>query len=162
MNFSIYIASLSHYNNGELVGKWLDIRDLNPQEIQESILDYMEELGVEEWAIHDHENLDLFYSEYGMNWNQVCDFIKISKAYSYKLAKAYFLSFDEFSFEHLESVYMGKYDSESDFAQTYLEDTGQLSSIPENLRNYFDYDSFARDLFLTDFSYDNGFVFINI
>ena len=26
-----------------------------------------------------------------------------------------------------------------------MEDTGQLNALPENLRNYFDYEAFARD-----------------
>ena len=35
-----------------------------------------------------------------------------------------------------------------EYAENYLEETGMLDQIPENLRYYFDYDAFARDLVL--------------
>jgi len=36
----------------------------------------------------------------------------------------------------------------TEYAESYLEDTGLLDQIPENLRFYFDTDSFARDMVL--------------
>jgi antirestriction protein len=36
--------------------------------------------------------------------------------------------------------------STSDFAYQLLEDTGALNDMPENLRNYFDYKAYGRDL----------------
>jgi len=35
-----------------------------------------------------------------------------------------------------------------EYAESYIEDTGLLNEIPENLRYYFDTESFARDLVL--------------
>ncbi|VAX08024.1 hypothetical protein MNBD_ALPHA03-2006 [hydrothermal vent metagenome] len=35
-----------------------------------------------------------------------------------------------------------------EYAESYLEDTGLLDQIPENLRFYFDIESFARDMIL--------------
>ena len=57
-----------------------------------------------------------------------------------------------------ESAYMGRYDSEEEYAQQYIDDTGLLDSVPENLRYYFDVKSFARDLFM-DYYFDDGYVF---
>lgn len=42
-------------------------------------------------------------------------------------------------------VYVGTYDNEIDWAYEYIDDTGMLDSMPENLRNYFDYAAFLRD-----------------
>ena len=36
------------------------------------------------------------------------------------------------------------------YAEELVDDTGMLDSLPENLRHYFDYARFARDLFMFD------------
>jgi hypothetical protein len=58
-----------------------------------------------------------------------------------------------------ESAYMGQYDSEQAYADQYIDDTGMLSEMPEHLQCYFDYEAFARDLFMCDYYFDSGFVF---
>ncbi len=40
----------------------------------------------------------------------------------------------------------GRGNSLSDWVSDWLDETGELNAIPENLRNYFDYDAYARDL----------------
>lgn len=45
-------------------------------------------------------------------------------------------------------------------AEELLEETGQLSEIPENLRYYFDYEKYARDIRLGgDMCESNGHFF---
>ena len=58
-----------------------------------------------------------------------------------------------------ESAYMGRYDSEQAFAEQYIDDTGLLSEMPENLLCYFDVEHFASDLFMGDYYFDDGYVF---
>lgn len=47
--------------------------------------------------------------------------------------------------EQAREAFQGKYDSEEDWARNFLDDTGQLESIPEDLRYYFDFEAYARD-----------------
>jgi hypothetical protein len=54
---------------------------------------------------------------------------------------------------------MGCYDSEQEYAEALLEETGELNEIPEHLRYYFDYESYASDLFINDYLFIDGFVF---
>ena len=57
-------------------------------------------------------------------------------------------------------AYAGQYDSEIDYAQQYVDDTGMLDAAPELVRMYFDYEAFARDIFISDLAYgDKGHVF---
>ncbi|MDF1848269.1 MAG: antirestriction protein ArdA [Parvibaculaceae bacterium] len=49
--------------------------------------------------------------------------------------------------DRLDDVYLFE-GSALEYAENYLEDTGLLDQIPENLRFYFDTESFARDLLL--------------
>jgi antirestriction protein len=44
-----------------------------------------------------------------------------------------------------QEAFTGKFDSEEDWAANYWEETGLLESIPESLRNYIDYEQYARD-----------------
>ena len=60
-----------------------------------------------------------------------------------------------------EDAYEGEYDSELDYIYQYVEDTGMLDGISENVRIYFDYEAFARDVFITDLSFCSGYVFRN-
>jgi hypothetical protein len=63
------------------------------------------------------------------------------------------------SLDSFQDAYRGKADDETKFAEDWLEETGQLDEIPEHLRFYFDYEAFARDLFINDFYLHNGYVF---
>ena len=45
----------------------------------------------------------------------------------------------------LEERYQGGWRSLEDWAESFMEDTGQLQGMPENLRCYFDFERFARD-----------------
>lgn len=50
--------------------------------------------------------------------------------------------------------WQGAFKSETDFAYNLLEETGQLSEIPEWAQSYFDYESYARSLNIGgDFSF---------
>ena len=50
-----------------------------------------------------------------------------------------------------EDAYHGEHDSQLAFTEELIEDMGWLSDMPEHLRSYFDYDTYTRDLFITDF-----------
>jgi antirestriction protein len=58
--------------------------------------------------------------------------------------------------ERARDAYAGQFNTWEDWATEYLESTGALESIPENLRNYFDFAAYGRDaecggdLFKTD------------
>lgn len=52
--------------------------------------------------------------------------------------------------------YQGQYDDEEDFAYEIIE---ECYDLPEFAKTYFDYEKFARDLFMCDYWFDDGFVF---
>ena len=58
--------------------------------------------------------------------------------------------------EAIMDAYYGQYESELEFAYDMAENTMQ---IPAEIEPYFDYEKYARDLFITDFIFENGFVF---
>lgn len=60
----------------------------------------------------------------------------------------------------IEDAYYGEFDDWTDFAHHLMEETGDLDSIPESLRNYFDFEKFGNDLSY-DFFESNGHFFRN-
>jgi antirestriction protein len=55
-----------------------------------------------------------------------------------------------------EDDYQGKYRSEEDYAYEVVE---ECYDLPEFAKTYFDYEKFASDLFISDYWYEDGFVF---
>lgn len=73
---------------------------------------------------------------------------------------AYKENFDG-DYNDFQNRYQGEYESEEDDTEQLVEDTGMLAGVPDNLKYYFDYKAFARDLFIGDYTFNNGFVFSN-
>lgn len=63
--------------------------------------------------------------------------------------------------ENAEDAYLGTFDSPAEFAEDLMEQTGGLEAIPENLRYYFDFEKFARDLLMDGYCEHGGHYFSN-
>ena len=65
--------------------------------------------------------------------------------------------------DDFEEAYCGEWDSEEDFARHIVEECYNLEKMMGSLANYFDYEAFARELFMYDYSMGaNNHVFRNI
>jgi len=53
--------------------------------------------------------------------------------------------------EKYAEAFAGVWGSEVDFAENLADDLGYISEMPDHLRYYFDYEAFARDLFIGDY-----------
>lgn len=158
LNPQIYVACLASYNNGVLHGAWIDATQ-EPDDISEAIQDLVLKTSkipdAEEYAIHDYDDfpgLDLGESadletvsmhaqmlvKHGMAWSD----------YATNVGTKYATE------DGFDESFCGEYPSAEDYAEQLLDDCGDLNALPENLRRYFDYAKFARDL-----SYD-GYSFI--
>lgn len=60
-----------------------------------------------------------------------------------------------------EEAYCGEWNSEQEFAEDLAVNTGLLDEMPDHLQVYFDWQMWARDLFMTDYWSSNGFIFRN-
>ena len=69
------------------------------------------------------------------------------------------------SSDGFDDAYYGDYGDESDptqvFIYAYVDDTGVLEGAPQVARDYFDYEAYARDMFINDFHEEAGFIFRN-
>lgn len=146
----IYIACLAAYNNGHLHGEWLDAAQ-DVSELQDGIKRILATSpcpDAEEYAIHDSEYLGNIGEYAGLK--DVCEraaFISEHGAVALALLE-YFHDLQD-AMGAMDN-YHGEYDSELDYAYRYVEDTGMFENVPQTIQNYFDYESFARDLFIND------------
>lgn len=115
--------------------------------------------SAEEWAIHDHEGFGDLLGEYtplakvaehaeaitahGDAWVAYCEHVG-----------AEYADADDF-----EDRYAGEARSEREYAEQLADDIGLLSDVPDELARYFDWESWTRDLFLTDYRMVDGHVF---
>lgn len=55
---------------------------------------------------------------------------------------------------------MGEYESDDQVARDYIDSLGGVDQLgADTARNYFDYEAFGRDLLMTDYFEEDGFVF---
>ncbi|MFO8827598.1 antirestriction protein ArdA [Legionella pneumophila] len=148
---SIYVACLASYNNAILHGVWIDATQSENKIMEEiwEMLDNSTEPDAEEYAIHDYE---------GFGSIQIHEYETISNIVEYAsfiqehgelgLALLSYYSIDEAQ-TMLENCH-GCFDSEVDFAEQ-LFDECYAHQLPDNLLCYFDYEAFARDLFISNY-----------
>lgn len=146
----IYAACLASYNNGTLHGRWIDC-DQGADHIRDEIAAMLAESkqpGAEEWAAHDHENWG--------GWNPgenpdpdelaaVAEAIAEHGEVFGKLMEHGVASDAQEAIAYMEENYQGAWADLETWAENFLDDTGGLNGMAENLRCYFDYEKYARD-----------------
>ena len=154
----IYLANLQAYNEGKLLGKWLDI---TKDDLKKAVSDF----GDAEWAIHDtelpfkvgeHENLDDL-QEVGKIWNSMSDYEQAAFCCLVDDGDTLKEALEEYQYR---SVLVA--DSYEDLAYQFVED-GVFGEIPESISNYIDYETMGRDLYYDyqEYEYKNTTYFIS-
>ena len=157
----IYVACLAAYNAGKLHGRWINAAQ-DAESIHAEIfkmLSQSPEIGAEEWAVHDFEG----FGEINLGEWPSIERVSILAQLIQDHGDAFSLWYvnqdgHATSAQDLEERFLeqwqGIYESKIAFVDSLLEDTGQLNELPQWARNYFDYESYARDLELSgDYSF---------
>ena len=157
----IYVACLASYNAGQLHGEWI-LAVQEPQEIQAAIHSMREkspEPFAQEWAIHDYEGFGSISLGEWPSIERVSTLANLIAEHGepftlwYQNQDGNNLDCSELE-ETFSEQWQGAFESETDFAYKLLEETGQLGELPTWAQNYFDYESYVRDLSLSgDFSF---------
>lgn len=149
----IFLTNLGKYNEGELVGEWVEL-PVSQEELQE----VFERIGIneeyEEYFITDHE-CDLYeVGEYENidKLNDIAQRIKELGEEESNVVKALIQKLDYTLNEAIDKVNSGDYriysdcDNMTDIAYQVVEECEYLNNVPDNVARYFDYESFGRDL----------------
>lgn len=147
-DMKIYIANLGKYNEGELVGAWFSF-PVDEEEVSERIGLNAE---YEEFAIHDfeapfpideYESIDCLNKIY-----EALQEIEGTPIYDEleEILGYWFKDIEELV-EHAEDIICySDCSTMAEVAEYYVEETGMLSALPENMRYYFDYAALGRDM----------------
>ena len=139
----IYLSNLAKYNEGKLIGKWIELPCTNLDAELKAILGDDEEYFITDWEtdfLEIGEYSDIFLlneqAEQADNFDET-DIKKIKYLIEYNGC-----SFDE-AIENYEDVELFEDMTMVELAEMFIAETWE---VPEHLAYYIDADKFARDL----------------
>lgn len=161
----IFISNLKEYNNGKIIGEWVSL----PCEGLEEVLNKISNNGKDELFISDYETdiSGLKVAEYEdiLQLNEIAEEINNFSDEEVIALQAYLEQYNDIE-QALEEVHQGNYriyyncDDMEDVANQIINESGLLDGVPEQVKMYFDYEAYGRDLSIdgTFIQIDNSFV----
>ena len=141
---AVYVGTWHKYNCGSIAGRWFDLTTFDDER------DFFAACR----ALHqDETDPELMFQAWVEGFRQARD---------EGCEEAYRLWVDdtgETDFDSFRDAWWGEADSEEAFAVEFVSDAGLLADVPETVALYFDYEAYARDLFLDSFTFIDGHVF---
>ena len=158
---AVYAGTYGLYNSGSLYGKWFYFDDYESlDDMKESIVAYFDGVDSDpEIMYQDYENFPReFYSECSISEElfNYCKYVERYPNYS-ESTEAFVKIFREWDEDKYNEHYLGYFEDYSDLGRYYA-DCGCIE-IPENLRCYFDYEAYGRDISYSFSEYDGHYFF---
>lgn len=166
----IYAACLASYNAGTLHGRWIDA-SLGEDHIEEEIaamLAASPQEDAEEWSILDYDGpLGPLASWLGANpkIEEVAEIAEALEEHDGDAVKIFIQWFGSWCSSGFAEAYHGHWDGYNprrEFGWQLAIDTVDGLGDRSTLSDYFDYEAFTRDLFMSDYYEEGGHVFRTI
>lgn len=161
---AIYCGTYGKYNNGSLDGAWLDLEAFDSyDEFLEICALLHDDEDDPEFMFQDYQGFPReWYDESGLkeSFDNIVEYCKLDEN-DREVFDAYYEWSGNTDFAHFRDHYMGKFDTEEDFAEYIVSECYDLDNMMGDLSFYFDYERYARDLFMTDYAFCDGYVFSN-
>ena len=154
----VYVGTYGKYNNGSLFGAWLDLSDYaDKEEFYEACRELHKDEEDAEFMFQDYEKISGNFFTLRDAVEKLGD-TEQEAFFVWCNYKNHDLSEEDADdlIRDFWDEYQGQYDDEEDFAYRIVE---ECYDLPEFAKTYFDYEKFARDLFMCDYWFDDGFVF---
>ena len=151
MEIKGFITNLGKYNEGYLIGKWITF-PIDDDDLEK----VLEEIGIneryEEYFFTDYENNIFNFGEYS-NISEINEIVErfdvLCEENDEEIVVAlcdYYNDIDDVE-NSIDNIYTyWNVNDMEDVAREYVEETGYLQNIPDNIAQYFDYESFGRDM----------------
>lgn len=142
----VYVGTYAKYSNGNLSGKWLNLEDFaDKADFLAKCAEIHADESDPELMFQDHEGIpEGMISESNIE-ESVWEWLAMDDD-DRELLAVYCENFDaDADIERAREAFEGKFDDPEDWAYHWLEETGSLAEVPEFLRNYIDFEAYARD-----------------
>lgn len=161
-NPAVYCGTYHKYNCGSIEGMWIDLTSFDDyDEFIEFCRDIHCDEDDPEFMFQDYENFPkCWYSESCFSEDTFDKIIEYANHPNREALEVFFDCFGhDYDITRFDDAYMGEFDSEEDFAEYLIDECYDIERRMGNLSYNFDYSKFARDLFMCDYYFDNGYVF---
>ena len=163
---AIWLGCLSCYNSGRLNGKWITAEMAAEPEASETLNGLAEQVEVngytasrcrkcfgDEFDVMDHQlipkscaDAKTFYE----NAEQLAELhntgeLVLINMLADNIDTGGYMDLDDLIRYHQDN-YAGEHDSAKEFGEDYAEQTGDLDAVPEHMRNYIDWEYYAKEL----------------
>jgi len=157
-----WVGCLGCYNSGTLRGKWLDgteCDDLEAAELTDSRGQCLL-CGADEFWVMDHENFGPVLSGEcsPLEAYEAAQLLESVPEEERPILEAWLGNGMEFDLDAMREAYAGEFSTDAEFAEDFAEQCDLLSEVPENLRYYFDFEAYGRDLMNDAWDF-NGYYF---
>lgn len=145
----VYVGTYAKYNEGwsSIAGEWLSLEDYSDKEafLTACKACHSDEADPE-FMFQDHEGIPAaFISESHID-EALWDWLELDDDGKDLLAAFQGAIDHAGTIDEARDAFLGRANTEADFAEQWLEETGGLEGIPEHLRGYFDYAAYGRDM----------------
>ena len=152
---ALYCGTYGKYNSGNLSGMWVDISTFDDYE---DFVNFCKAIHADEEdpeiMCQDGENIpdSLCCESMGEEgFNNILKYCELCDEYCVEAVEDFLEWLRPEDLDRMYDAYVGVYDSEEDFAEEIVSDCYDLDNMMGDLACYFDYESFARDLFMGDY-----------
>ncbi|EBV1130344.1 DUF1472 domain-containing protein [Salmonella enterica subsp. enterica serovar Enteritidis] len=158
---AVYVGTWHKYNCGSIAGRWFDLTTFDDErDFFAACRALHQDEADPELMFQDYEGFPgNMASECHINWAWVEGFRRARDEGCEEAYRLWVEDTGETDFDTFRDAWWGEADSEEAFAVEFASDTGLLADVPETVALYFDYEAYARDLFLDSFTFIDGHVF---
>lgn len=168
----LYVGTYGKYNEGSIKGAWLDLADYDTfDEFIEACKQLHSDESDPELMFQDCDNLPMNYycesnAEEAFNYQKAMEAVE-ARGYDAEALKAYMniMSINNISdtdelIKGFEDLFIAQLeDDENSTVGYFAVENGLMGNIPSDLTFYIDYEMLGRDLLISDWSIDNGYLF---
>ena len=152
---ALYCGTYGKYNSGNLRGMWVDLSTFDSYE---DFLNFCLAIHADEddpelmYQYHKNIHHALYRESMGEEvFNNIKKYCELCEEYDIFAVYDFLEWFTPEYLDRMPDIYVGVYESEEDFAEELVNDCYNLDEMMGDLAGYFDYEAFARDLFINDY-----------
>nr|DAH40120.1 MAG TPA: antirestriction protein [Caudoviricetes sp.] len=152
---ALYCGTYGKYNAGNLRGMWVNLSTFdNYEDFEAFCIAIHADEADPEIMYQDFANMprSLYHESMGEEgFNNIMKYCELCDDYSVSAVDDFLEWGTPEDLDNMPDAYVGVYDSPEEFAEEMVNDCYNLEKMMGNLANYFDYEAFARDLFISDY-----------